>query len=126
MLLTNAVFIFAVLLLFAACGWWAVAPFRAYVRFPLAASVLAGLVLLSTTALMIQVGATWPYTRALYVAAALLVAGSGAAVVASGYKEILRDGLVVLVMCAVAAPAVTVLITRADVRNGEPSLIYVG
>jgi hypothetical protein len=126
MLLTNAAFIFAMLLLFAACGWWAVAPLRQYMRFPVAVAVLAGMALLSTTSLIIQVGSTWSFSSALYMAAPLLVAGSAISVVTFGYKEVVRDGPVVLVIALVAALAVTVLLTRAEIRNGEPSLVYIG
>src|SRR5678816_310412 len=98
MLLTNAAFIFAMLLLFAACGWWAVAPFRTYIRFPIAVAVLAGMVLLASTSLMVQVVSLSSFSRAVLVSSVLLVAGSAVSAVVFGYKEILRDGPAVLLL----------------------------
>src|SRR5688572_14171609 len=126
MLLSNAAFILAMLLLFAACGWWAVAPFRRYIRFPIAVAVLAGMLLLATTVLMVQVVSLSSFSRAILVGSVLLVAVSTVSVLVLGYKEILRDGPVVLLLALATALAVTVLVTRADLRNGEPSLAYIG
>src|SRR5688572_21591879 len=124
MLLSNAAFIFAMFLLFAACGWWAVAPFRLYIRYPIAVAIPAGMMLLACTALMIQVVTETEFTKALALAIVVLIAGSIAAVLAYGYKEIVQDALVVVSIAVVAAFGVTFLMTAAEVRTGEPALAY--
>jgi hypothetical protein len=123
MFAANLAFVLGALVALAACGWWAVAPFRRQLAYPLAQAPLAGLVLAPLATLGVMVGLTVELRWAALAAVAGLTAGSLAAVRVGrgGGPERWRAPVGLAVPLAAAA---VFFVTRVDLFFGSPGLNY--
>ncbi|MGH7264748.1 MAG: hypothetical protein ACREMB_07810, partial [Candidatus Rokuibacteriota bacterium] len=123
MFAANLTFVLGALAVLAACGWWAVAPFRRQLAYPLAQAPLAGLVLAPIGTLAIMVALTVELRWAAAAAIAALAAGSLASawVGRGGGPENWRVPLGLVIPLAAAA---VWFVTRVDLFFGSPGLNF--
>jgi len=121
----DAGFVLAAFVVAACCGWWAVAPLRDSLAFPLAVAALAGLVLLPLGTLTLSVPLSWPLQRAAPVTCLALCALSAAAWLADRramqYAALGWGALAVVIAAAIAVPS----LLPDEIRAGEPALAMI-
>jgi hypothetical protein len=120
----NLAFLLGALVVLAACGWWAVAPFRRQFAYPVPLALLAGLVLVSIGSL----AATVVFRADVGVAAAATVLALCAGSLASARLD--RgdppgEWAVPLAAGVGLSAAAVWLVTRTDLFFGSPGLLYV-
>ncbi len=118
-------FLLAAFAVSGACGWWAVAPFRAVIGFPLAVAPLAGLMLLPLFTLAICVCLVWPLGRAGLVAALTLSGASACALLVDGRAEIGRGLATMGLTVAVTALIAMTGVLASEILRGEPVLAFI-
>jgi hypothetical protein len=123
MFAANLAFVLGALVVLAACGWWAVAPFRGQLAYPLAQAPLAGLVLAPLATLAVMVGLTVELRWAAAAAGAALIAGSLAAA-GAGRGGGPASWRVPLGLAVPLAAAAVFFVTRVDLFFGSPGLNY--
>ncbi len=124
MFLTNLALIVGVLALFAACGWWVVAPFREEFSYPVAQAPLAGLVVLSLGTLAAFVLLRCPLVHALGLAALACVAASVLCLCFIGPPGSARELGFLAVAALVTAMAAVWFVTPTDLFFRGPGLLY--
>ena len=124
MLLWDVSFVILVLTLAAACGWCLIAPFQDRLSFPLACSILAGLLLISCATLVVNVALLIPYWKALVLAVAGLLLMSVAVALQCGARGILKEIGTTAILGLVVAIAATFAVARSDVVLNEPGFLY--
>jgi hypothetical protein len=120
---TDLTFVIAALAVLAACGWWAIAPFRRHFAYPLAQAPLAGMILVSIGTLSATVVLNIEFRLAAIVAIAALCACSLVSGCRSREVPIEEWPFLLALSIAVSAGAVWFL-TRADLFFGSPGLTY--
>ena len=110
-------------ILFTACGWGAISPFRAQVKFPLAASGLAGMLLLSCGSLAIHVVMIVPFKMAALISAISLLTVSA---VAGGTKISLPSRELMLVLGALGLLSLLGCssILYKEIEINSPALVF--
>jgi hypothetical protein len=118
---SNLALVVGLYLLFGACGWWAVSPFRRQFPFALAQAPLAGMLLLPMSVLALMVVLHFRFDRALVVASVLL--SSATAVSAWRGRDSVRASAAFLGSVAlVASTAAVWFLTSSDLYFGVPAL----
>ena len=111
--------------LFFVCGLGMVAPLRGQIGFPAAAAVFAGVLALSSAALMIHVATHMKFSDAVWIGAAGLV----------GFSAVMCRGIAAKILagrqCAAAAATLAVLVAAAcvvhlgrEIQFASPALVF--
>lgn len=121
MFASNLALVLGLLLLFGACGWWAVAPFRRSFPFALAQAPLAGLLLLPMSVLALMVILHFRFDRALVAASVILASGSAISM-GHGRDRVPGHAAFLSGVGLCAAAAAVWFLTAADLYFGNPGL----
>jgi hypothetical protein len=123
MYLANLGFVLGALAVLGACGWWAVAPFRARFAYPVAQAPLAGMILAPVATLGVMVGLS---VRLRWAAAAVVVALAAGSLTAAWLGRRAAGGgwRLALPAALVAGAASVRFLTPTDLFFGSPGLLY--
>jgi hypothetical protein len=123
MYVANLGFVLGALVVLGACGWWAVAPFRAQFAHSLAQAPLAGMILAPMATLGVMVGLSVELRSAAAMAIGALAAGSAVAAWLGRGARVGDWRLAAGAALAVGAAAVW-FVTPTDLFFGSPGLGY--
>ena len=123
-LLQSVALLVGILLLLSGCGWWALAPFRKQLGFPIAVAPLAGMVLLPLAALGVAVPLSLPMGVATGIALPVLLAASVVAGWGSGWRAWGDQGVAALATLAALSVASVWFVMQTDLVFGAPGLTY--